>query len=285
MDQNLVDNNQNQEQNPLYVPNINSSNSNANYYLAQNIPAPEEPYYSNQNTNNVQQYPIQVYPDQLLPTQNMDIPQNQSYNPPQGENPIQYGDPISYYPLEPGALNVQPNPLNQYNKSYNSIEHKGIIQTEPDTFYITTDYGKKNTSICLVFLGIINIVFSIFNIKNSFPSLILGLFLIICALISSGTSSKKSYIILYPNSIGIIKRSTCSKKNLVYNIEELERIDFIYEREDNKKNKYTLNVVRKNGNIDNILNFISYSKILFTSDEIEYFLYTVNNHIQAKMRA
>ena len=46
---------------------------------------------------------------------------------------------------------------------------------------------------------------------------------------------------------------------------------------------YDLKVVEKNGKEDVIFNKGGPSK-LFTSDEIEYFLYTVNTHIQTKMK-
>jgi len=287
MDQNLIDKNQNQEQNPLYAQNIDFSNSNATFNSAQNIPIPEGPYYSSQSTNNAQLYPSQPSPIQPYPLQNMSSPQNQYY-PPQGGNPIQSGEQINYYPLEPGALMVQPNPPNQNIKSYDSIQHKGIIQTKPDTFYITKDYGKKCHPCFLLFLGILNIIFSIGSnsrdFSNSVIGLSLGLFFTIIGLMLSCSSEENASVILYSNSISITKRKTCYQKQFLYNLEDLERIDFIYEREGNKKNIYSFNVVRKNGEIDNILKFITYTRILFTPEEIEYFLYKVNNHIHSKIR-
>ena len=90
--QNFINENQSQEeprQNPLYIPNINSSSSDTIYNSTQNITPPEEPYYSSQSTDKVQQYPAQSYPAQPYPAQpypaqNMVIPPNQPYYPPQG---------------------------------------------------------------------------------------------------------------------------------------------------------------------------------------------------------
>jgi len=293
MDQNLIYKSQDQEtpqENPCYVPNTNSPNSNpSSFNSAQNIQTPEDPYYSSQSTNDAPPYAAQPYITQQYPTvQNMAILPNQSYYPPQGATPIQSLDPMSNYQLQPGVLNIQPNPQNQNNKSYDLIQHKGIIQTKPDTFHITRDSGKGCISYFCFILGFIGIFISITSRRKEIEKLVisfaLGLCFILVGLISSCISNQNAYIILYQNSIGIIKKASCYRKTLVYNLEELERIDFIYQRENNKKNNYFLNIVRKNGNTENICHFISYSRILFTSDEIDYFLYKVNNHIQTKRR-
>ena len=102
MEQNFINENQNQEdpqQNPSYVLNINSSTSETAYNSTQNIPSPEEPFYSSQSTDNSQQYPTQQYPAQPYPAQNMVVPPNQPYYPPQGATPNQAGVPMSNYPL------------------------------------------------------------------------------------------------------------------------------------------------------------------------------------------
>jgi len=285
MDQNLIDKNQNQEQNPSYTPNIDSSNSNAAFNSTQSIPTPEGPYYSSQSTNNAQQYPSQHSSIQPYPSQNMSTPQNQYY-PSQEGIPIQSGDQINYYPLEPGTLNVQPNPPNKNNISYNPIQHKGIIHTKPDTFYITRDSGIKCSPGFIFTLGILIIFCSLLSDRTDHSEpiffLVLGIFLIIISLMVFCTKDQNAFIILYSNSISITKRKSCYRKQFLYNLEDLERIDFIYERVDNKKNIYSFNVVRKNGEIDNILKYTSFTRILFTSEEIRYFLYIVNNHIKAK---
>ena len=281
MDQNLIYKSQDQEQpqeNQPYVPNINSPNSNATYNSTQNIQTPEEPCYSSQNTNNAQPYSVQPYP-----TQNMAIPQNQSYYPPQGETPIQSLDPMSNYQLQPGGLFILPNPQNLYD-----IQNSGIIQTEPNTFHIIRDSDKScHPCICFLlgFVGILISIIYLFNEKGiSMLFLLFGIGFSLIGLMIACTSNKNVYITLNPNSISLIKKASCYRKTFVYNLEDLERLDFIYQRESNDKNNYFLNIVRKNGNIENICHYICYSRILFTSNEIDYFLYKVNNHIQTKRR-
>ena len=94
MEQNFINRNQSQEeprQNPLYIPNINSSSSDTIYNSTQNITPPEEPYYSSQSTNNAQQYPSPPYPAQPYPAQNMVVPPNQSYYPSQRNSNSAWG--------------------------------------------------------------------------------------------------------------------------------------------------------------------------------------------------
>ena len=97
-----------------------------------------------------------------------------------------------------------------------------------------------------------------------------------------------AFFILGPNSLTVIKKAMCNKKCTIYNPGDLERIHFTNTlskkgKRNDTVNNYILIVVEKNGNIDVIFNTGS-KTILFTSDEIEYFLYTVNTHIQTKMK-
>ena len=95
-----------------------------------------------------------------------------------------------------------------------------------------------------------------------------------------------TFFILGPNNLTIIQKATCNRKYRTYNQGELERMDFTHSTERRRKNvlyNYTLNIVRKNGTIDPILK-LGNNVPLFTDDEIEFFLYTVNTHIQTKMR-
>jgi len=298
MDQNLIDKNQSQEepqQNPPYIPNINSSNSNTSFNSTQNIHPQEELYYSSQTTNNDQQYPSQTYPVQPYPTQNMAIPPNQSYYPPQGATPIQPGAQMNNFSLQPGVLNYQPNPQNQNNKSYSSVEHKGIFQTEPNTFYITTGRCRKITPYILFFISLLSIVYTAFHLPQKLPAFIIGIIFFICILTLSCITFHSVFIILGPNTLTVISKSACYKKSKIYNPGELERIDFTCNKEKDLfldkrkkggysfKNRYLLNIVAKSGYLVNALNVPSGS-ILFTSDGMEYFLNVVNTHIQTKMR-
>ena len=284
MELNFINKNQSQEeprQNPAYIPNINSSSSDTIYNSTQNITPPEEPYYSSQSTNNALLYPSQPYP-----AQNMVVPPNQPYYPPQGA-PIRPGVPMSNFPVPPEVLSVQPIPQNQYNKPYSLIQHKGILQTETNTFYIKTGCPMKILPIIPLFIGSFIIIPTGLYLPETLPAFIFGLIFIPCSIICFCKMYHSAFIMLGPNTLTVIKKAICNKKCTIFNPGDLERIDLTYTQSKGRKNKtvnnYILKVVEKNGNIDVIFN-IGSRTILFTSDEIEYFLYTVNTHIQTKMR-
>ena len=315
MEQNFINENQSQEelqQNPLYVPNTNSSTSDSTYNSTQSTPPPEEPYYSSQSTDKVQQYPaqpypaqtypaqtypaqtypaqpypVQPYPAQPYPAQNMVVPPNQPYYPPQGATPIQPGVPINNYPLQPTTLNVQPIPQNPYYKPYTLVQHKGILQTETNTFNITTGCGMKSVPFILFFAGLLCIFFTSISLPETLIPFIVGWIFISCSIIFCCRIFNNIFIVLGPNNLTVIQKAICNKRITIYNQGEIERIDFTSTKNKRKKkgtiHNYVLKLVRKNGSSDILLN-VGSSSILFTEDEIEYFLYTVNTHIQTKMR-
>ena len=288
MEQNFINENQSQEepqQNPPYVPNTYSSSSDATYNSTQNTPPPEQPYYSSQSTDNFQQYPTQPYPAQPYPAQNMVIPPNQSYYPPQGSNSVQPGVPMNNYPLQSEALNVQPIPQNQYYKPYSLVQHKGIFQTETNTFYISLGRCVKYTPYIIFLIGFSFIIIHFLFISENILPFIFGLLIIAVSIIFCFAAYHSMFIVLGSNDLIVIKKAICTRAIKTYNPGELERIDFTYTKVEGNKtsHKYDLKVVRKNGNTESILNLNSKS-IRFTQDEMEYFVYTVNTHIQTKMR-
>ena len=125
------------------------------------------------------------------------------------------------------------------------------------------------------------------HLPESVFGLIFGLIFLSCSIFCFCKTYHSAFFILGPNSLTVIKKAMCNKKCRIYNPGDLERIDFTNTLTKGKRNvtvnNYILKVVEKNGNIDVIFN-IGDRITLFTSDEIEYFLYTVNTHIQTKMK-
>ena len=289
MEQNFINENQSQEepqQNPPYVPNTNFSSSDATYNSTQNTPPPEQPYYSFQSTDNSQQNPTQTYPAQPLPAQNMVIPPNQSYYPPQGSNQIQPGVPLNNYPLQSEALNVQPIPQNQYYKPYSLVKHKGIFQTKTNTFYISLDYCIKLTPYILFLIGFSFMIINILFISSNILLFFFGLFITAASMMFFFAGGYHSlFIVLGSNNLTVIKKGICTKDITTYKPGELKRINFTYTAVEGNKTShiYVLKVVKKNGKKEFLLYLNSKSR-RFTQDEMEYFVYTVNTHIQTKMR-
>ena len=156
--------------------------------------------------NNILLKQIQFSP--ILP-KNMAIPPNQSYYPPQGATPIQPGAKMSNFPLQPGVLNIQPNPQNQNIKSYSSVEHKGFIQTEPNTFYITTGRCRKITPYILFFVSLLIIVLTSFHLPKKLPAFIIEIIFFTCILTLSCITFHNVFIILGPNTLTVICKAAC----------------------------------------------------------------------------
>ena len=291
MEQNFINTNQNQEeaqQNPSYVPQTNSSNSDTTYNSTQDIICPEEPYYSSQSTDKVQQYPAQPYPAQQYPaqsysTQNMAVPPNKPYYPPQGNTPIQHGVPANSYQLQPMGLNGQPIPQNQYHKPYTLVEHKGIFQQDNNTYYLTIGNCYKYESCIPFVIGLLFILASIYYMAGHFLPIIIGSFFIFFSFLYLFFTYHSIFFILGPNTLTVIKKALCLKRSKIYNPGDLQRIDFTLTKGNGSNYNHVLKVVEKNGKEGLIFN-TGYTSLLFTADEIEYFLYTINTHIQTKMR-
>ena len=90
------------------------------------------------------------------------------------------------------------------------------------------------------------------------------------------------------NNLTVIQKYFCSKKTFIYNQGELLRIDFIYDLKPCRSNKgpnydYKLDVILINGSSERILAVGGVCSV-FTQEEINYFLYIINTHIQTKMK-
>ena len=182
------------------------------------------------------------------------------------------------------GLNVQPIPQNQYYKPYSLVQHKGIFQKENNTYYITLGCCLKSLPFIILFIGLsINWV-TIYFLPKTWILFIFGLIFTLITITCCFRGYKSAFFILGPNNLTVIQKSYCNKRSTIYNPGEIERVDFTYSKDEkNKTNTYALSIVRKNGNIDYVL-YAGTSGTLFTIDEIEFFLYTVNTHIQTKMK-
>ena len=138
-----------------------------------------------------------------------------------------------------------------------------------------------------------DIFLSIFVIKSfrsaSFIILYFGIFISIAG-VCGFYQYKRVYFYLEQNSLKIVKKAICAKKIKIYNPGELERVEFLYkysyevdyDGDGSYINRYDLIFVTKTGIVNKIFSRGNTSKI-FTQEEIDYFLYYMNNHIQTKM--
>ena len=277
---------------------------------------PNENQYYTSGQNSIYNSQGQSSQEALLPTEPnyypppQNNPQNQYYYPPpqnpntpaqpvasvasplQGNipvgQPVQQGIPINNYPPT-GAV---PPPAIQYNNTYqqykniSQINHKGVYQVDENTFYISTGCCFKSFPYIFTLFGLIFVGLGIFT-RNVIPGVAGAIFACI-GICMFFTLYNSIYFIMGPNTLTIMQKATCRKKNKMFNPGELKRIEFThrYSRdfgEKRKTHKYKLTVIPTNGEADNIFQVGSNTRV-FTEEEIDYFLYYINIHIQTKMR-
>jgi len=299
----------NQGQNQLYM---NPPSQQPPYNQDQNMIPPEQPYYSSQN--------IPIEKPQIQP-QNQMAPPTQPYYPPQNVSPT--GINTQYPPSQSVPLPVQQNiPVNnyapitqtstpnnyiyqnivpvQYQTQYQyqnyqnitQIPHKGIYQTDANIFYISTGCCFKLFPFIFFLMGCGVFAISFANdAQNIYIARIVGIIFALIGILLFFKMYNNIYFIMGPNTLTVMKKAICGKQTTIYNPGELQRIDFNYyygynsmsNRRRGRTHNYSLVVVQSNGKTDNIFSIGSSSRV-FTTEEIGYFLYYINTHIQTKMR-
>ena len=280
------------QDNQLYMmpPGINlppPEQQNSNLDMAN----PEQPYYAPHPTqipiNSQQNQPISSpSPVYYTPPQIAQNPQPQPQPYSQGVPSVQ---PVPNYPTQNNGILVQAQgiPQNNYQnyQNINQVRHQGITQKDQNTFKISSGYQGPCLPLCLIIFGIIFFIYGIMGIiigANISGFIIIGIILFIIGLILY--NNKKVYFIMGPNNLTVINKQSCSKKVDVYNPGQLLRVDFIYNAGGGSYlHNYILNIVLSNGQVINVFTHSGNSP-KFTLEEISYFLYFINNHIQNKMR-
>ena len=255
----------------------------------------EKPYYSTQNPT---QTPVNSQQNQPIPS-----PCPVYYSPPQiDQNPQPQPQPLSQgvplvqqinYPTQNNGIIVQTQGIPQINyQNYQNIaqvRHQGISQKGQNTFKISSGYQGQCLPTCLMVFGIIEIIYGLLAIayQSINISLIIGIIFLISGIILY--NSKKIYFIMGPNNLTVTNKACCNNKVNVYNPGQLQRVDFIYDlgsnivANRNNMHNYILNIVLSNGQVINVFTTSSNTP-KFTFEEISYFLYFINNHIQNNMR-
>ena len=121
---------------------------------------------------------------------------------------------------------------------------------------------------------------------NEFFASIIGIIFFVVGILLFFKMYNNIYFIIGPNTLTVTKKAVCGKMTTIYNPGELLRVEFNYNRAynpSNAKNNYELIVVPTNSQPDRIISLGSACSV-FTIEEIDYFLYHINSHIQTKMR-
>ena len=251
----------------------------------------------NSQDNQIAPPPQQYYPPpqpNQIPSQNI-LPA-QPYYPPPATGPIPQGYPPNIYSTQPGAVIVQAQPVykTEYQQYSNisQIRHKGIYQVDENTFYISTGCCFKLFPILFFCVGLFLLLLPVYQIGegNNFVVSIVGLIFFVVGIVLFFKMYNNIYFIMGPNTLTVMKKAICGKKTTMYNPGELQRVEFNYNYSYSHSSNgggymhnYSLIIVPTNGNVDNIFSVGSSSPV-FTTEEIDYFLYYINTHIQTKMR-
>ena len=247
---------------------------------------PSKPNYYPPPQNIPQNYaPPQVTNPPAQPVASVGTPLQYNNSP---TAPFQQGIPVNNYPQMGGV----PQPIPQYNNRYqqytniNQISHKGITQVDENTFYITTGCCFKLFPYIFTLFG--GVFISIWVFAGSIIPGLCGIFFAFLGICMFFTLYNNIYFVMGPNSLTVMKKAACRKKTKIYNAGELQRVEFNYNYsstsiDSNATHNYKLVVIPTNGKEDTLFEVGSSSRV-FTNEEIEYFLYYINNHIQTKMR-
>ena len=281
-------------------PFVNQNgNDNSAYQTNPEIPRNidhQENQFQNQgqyqsNQQNMEQPPGPTF---YLPSQNTNTPYEKPLNSQQNQViiPIQPYPNISLnYPQKNADIQAQPiyNNQNQNLNDFSEIPHRGISHPDNNTFIIKAVCCYRFFPIIFFLIGLFFVLLYIFTKKYNYViSAFFGLCMIICSLPLYCLMFSKATFILGPNTLTIKKKALCYQKTLIYNPGEIIKVDFNYKfshgigQDENDTHHYKFTAITNRGLVK-ILNFgNTYSA--FTQEEIDFFLYIVNTHIQNNMR-
>lgn len=208
-------------------------------------------------------------------------------------NPNDINDSINFFnkneQIGTGIISTPAIDYAEYT-NVNQINHKNIYQPSDELIYIYIGCFSK----------IFPIIFIIFGIAFSSPcfysggfiayfSLFLGIIFIILGILIMFRGYYCIYFLMGENNLKITKRALIGRKENIYEKGDLDYVEFKYnfvvdqiENGVKPMHKYTLTIVKSNKETDIPLD-IGQNKPLFTVEEIGYFNYIINNHIQNKM--
>ena len=226
------------------------------------------------------------------PLQDLNVSMNQSQD---SAPPAQEILPINNYFPQTSITNDTPyiaQSKYQNYKNISEIPHKGISQIDNNTFSIYIGYFLKifPSTFFIIGVGFLVICFLIWINKNNshYLFLIVGVIFIFIGLVLFLKNYNTLYFIIGPNTLTITKKSKCREEKKIYNDGELVMVDFHYDYSYDLKNKrfmyhYNLTILPTKGKQYTIFSLVS-KEIIFTEEEVKFFSFYINTHIQTKMR-
>lgn len=209
--------------------------------------------------------------------------------------PNQQVIPYTGYPPNQGYDQQAPTPQIDYSliASINQLQHQSIFEAEQNTLFITLGCCYKVFPFIFLIVGLACIPFGFIFVKNNNKYIVIGLGAVffICAIIMMFRGYHSVYFLMGPNNLTVSKKAVCGTSTTIYEPGEIISIELSHytthksarkSRRRKTMHHYQLDIVTPSGN-ERVFK-VGQNSVLFTYEEIEYFNYIINFHIQTKMR-
>ena len=257
---------------------------------AQNLPCEN----SLNSRNNQIPSPPSTYNPSLQKTVNPQLRPQDNYTPQSLDNsypspPISPKQSNSSQGNNQTGVEIPVHPLHNRNINFEDIPHKRVFQLNRNTFHISLVGFAKYLIFIFPLIGIVLMLIPVFkNMRHNWFFLVIGILTLVFGLIPCFTQYCDIYFIMGQNYLKVIKKSIFCERVHIYEPGELQKIQFNFKYNfdssdfEDRRYKYNMSIIHTNGKSETIFS-ISNNWIIFTQEEIDYFLSCINNHIQTKM--
>jgi len=225
------------------------------------------------NYQNHYQLPITSPGNIPLPMNNM-YPQNPMYNQ---QNVIPQNAAIDF----------------QHITNVNQIAHINMVQPDVGSLYISLGCCIKIFPIIFLILGLgIIPLFVVVKGNNGYICSAIGALFVIASIVMMIKGYHTVFFLMGANDLTITKKALCRTETTVYGPGELLSIELSHDithrtsrksRRMRKIHNYQLDIVTSDNSVSQVFR-VGQSSPMFTPEEIDYFNYVINFHIQTKMR-
>lgn len=240
---------------------------------------------NNHNTYNANNRGFKLSPLNI----NTNNPQNNAAPP---EEIYQYPNSADFPQYNQIVNSIQPQIDYSKYSNLNQLNHRGIKQTSENTFYLPEKCCScARWGIVIIFLFSFSFCF-ILLLDITVGTVIFAIFGFIMSclgMIGLCTIYFSVYFVLNPNNIKVILIAWCGRKSLVYERGQITQIIFNSSSNSDDRGKnfyvYELNIKQNIPGENSVFNIFSKNsgKQLYTEEEIGYFNYIMNHHIQSKL--
>ena len=181
------------------------------------------------------------------------------------------------------------------SKPFSEIPHIGIFQPKENVFHIKTGSCIK----CYPFFFLISSFPIMFffvlpflvdkisgeNVLEAFGFGFGGIVLFLVGIMSLYRMYYEFIFVIGPNTLTLTKKALCAKETTIFYPGDLRYIEF---NQHSYRHRYEIILFKKkDSNSLSDIQFLFQTKnicVYFTSEEIIYFVYTINNHIKINMK-